>query len=125
MFNANTFQVEVMVNGGAPFTIGPTSPAIRFRPQVPAVAPQFVNGPATPGVFGIGANNLSITPSGWTSPHIFSFGIPDSSPIISLQVYIFWNQDTGECQAYFTSSGQLLKQCSVSRSAASPARRRK
>jgi hypothetical protein len=114
MFNANMMQVTVAVNNGSPFTIGPTSSASRFRPQVPAVAPVFVPGPATPGTIGIGPNCIAITPSNWTTPQFFLFTIPGAMPISSLQIYIYWNGegDTGSCQAYFLSSGQFFYQCS-------------
>jgi hypothetical protein len=112
MFNANTVPVTVIVNNGSAFPIGPTSSASKFRPQVPAVAPVFVAGPATPGKIGIGPNCIAITPSGWTTPQFFPFTIPGTMPISSLQIYIFWNSDTGTCQAYFANSGQFFYQCS-------------
>jgi hypothetical protein len=112
IFNANTMQVTVIVNNGSPLIIGPTSSASEFRPEVPAVAPVFVTGPATPGTIGIGPNCIAITPSGWTTPQFFPFTIPEVMPISSLQIYIYWNDDTGTCQAYFASSGQFFYQCS-------------
>jgi hypothetical protein len=112
MFNTNTTQVTVIVNNGSPFTIGPTSAASKFRPQVPAVAPVFVFGPATVGTIGIGPNCIAITPSQWPTPQFFPFTIPGGMPISSLQIYIFWNGDTGGCQAYFFNSGQFIGQCS-------------
>ena len=113
MFNANTVQVTVTVNNGSPFIIGPTSAAIRFRPQVPAVEPQFVQGPATPGTFGVGSNCISITPSGWPAPQFFQFSIPVTIQMQSLQVYIFWdsNTPTGSCWAFFLNNGQVFNQC--------------
>jgi hypothetical protein len=114
MFNANTVQVTVTVNNGMPFTIGPTSAAIRFRPQVPAVQPQFVQGPPTPGTFGIGSNRISITHSTWPAPQYFQCTIPLAIQMQSLQVYIFWNSDTptGSCWAIFLNNGQVFNQCS-------------
>lgn len=112
MFNANTVKVTVIVNNGSAFTIGPTSSASKFRPQVPAVAPAFVPGPATPGTIGIGPNCIAITPSGWASPQFFPFTVPGTIQISSLQIYIFWNGDTGTCQAYFANGGQFFYQCS-------------
>lgn len=112
MFNANTVPVTVIVNNGSPLTIGPTSSAIKWRPQVPATAPGFVPGPATPGVIGIGPNSIAITPSGWTTPQLFGFSIPSSAVITSLQVYMYWNQDAGgPCQALFANAGQIFFQC--------------
>jgi hypothetical protein len=110
MFNANLTKVTVMINNGAPFTIGPTSAAARFRPQVPAVAPVFVFGPATVGKIGIGPNCIAITPSEWATPQFFAFAIPGEMPLSSLQIYIFWNK--GSCQAYFFNSGQFICQSS-------------
>lgn len=111
IFNANTVRVTVIVNNGAPFPIGPTSAAIRFRPQVPAVAPVFVAGPATPGTIGVGPNSIAITPSGWTTPHYFPFAVPGSMSVSSLQIYLYWNGDAGTCQAFFANGGQLFYQC--------------
>jgi hypothetical protein len=112
MFNANTMPVNVIVNNGSPFPIGPSSSSNEFRPQVPAVAPVFVAGPAAPGTFGIGPNRIAITPSGWTRPQFFSFSIPEAMPINSLQIYLYWNDDAGTSQAYFANSGRFFYQCS-------------
>jgi len=112
MFNANTVPVSVIVNNGAPFVIGPSSSASGSRPQVPAVAPVFVAGPAAPGTIGIGPNSIAITPAGWTTPQFFPFTIPEAMPINSLQIYIYWNDNAGTSQAYFANSGQFFYQCS-------------
>jgi len=120
MFNANPRAVTVSVNAGSAFTIGPTSSAISWRPVVPAVAPGFVAGPATPGKVGIGQNSIGITPSGWTEPQFFPFNVPGNVPITSLQIYIYWNQTTGSCQALFANSGQVFYQSSGQSAGVSP-----
>ena len=113
MFNANVVPVTVSLNNGSPFSIGATSAAIKFRPQVPAIAPVFVAGPATPGTIGAGSNTMSITPSGWTNPQAMPFEIPAFLQITSLQIYIFWNsQNSGVCIAFFANGGQLFSSTS-------------
>lgn len=107
MFNANTTAVMVVVNNGKSFQIGATSSSIKFKPQVPAVAPGFNLGPATPGNFGIGENCLSITPTTFTSPSYFQVTIPNIA-LVSLQVYIYWNNDTGSTVAVFLNNGQII-----------------
>lgn len=107
MFNANTTAVNVVVNNGKSFQIGATSAVIKFKPQVPAVQPGFNLGPATPGNFGIGGNCLSITPTTFTSPSYFQVTIPNIA-IVSFQVYIYWNNDTGSTVAVFLNNGQII-----------------
>ena len=107
MFNANTTAVMVVVNNGKSFQIGATSSVIKFKAQVPAVQPGFNLGPATPGSFGIGGNCLAITPTTFTSPSYFQVTIPNIA-IVSFQVYVYWNNDTGSTVALFLNNGQII-----------------
>lgn len=96
IFNANQQSVQVQVNGGAQFTIAGTGSSQNWQPQQPNPNPlSFANGYPAPNVFGVLAPNQVILFAGGSPiSQPLSISIPQSQPINSLQLYLFFGSYT-------------------------------
>ncbi len=103
VFNTNTNVIQVSVNTGAPFTINGTGPGQNWNPQQPSSNPlSYSNGYPAPNVLGsMGVNQVMVMVNGAPISQPLSISIPQSGPVFSLQLYIFFS-------AYSTVSWTLL-----------------
>jgi hypothetical protein len=93
VFNANTNQVSISVNTGAPIAINGTGPNANWVPQQPSPNPlSYSNGYPAANVFGsLAPNQVSVIVDGVPISQPLQISIPQSGPVFSLQLYIFFN----------------------------------
>ena len=102
IFNANSNPIQVSVNTGAPITINGTGPNQNWNPQQPSSNPlSYSNGYPQANVLGSFApNQVVVIVNGVPVSQPLQISIPQSAPVFSLQLYIFF--------AYSTVSWTLL-----------------
>ena len=109
MFNSNYLPVNVNVNNApATFAITAAAPP-NWTPGVPATNPTCNPGPPTPGNFGIGMNNVVLTPQGSTSPFVAHISLDPAVQWMSIQIYIFF-QSFNSCSFVVLNNGQMISQ---------------
>ena len=93
VFNANTNPVAISVNTGAPVTINGTGPNQNWVPQQPSPNPlSYSNGYPAANVFGsLAPNQVTVIVNGVPISQPLQISIPQSGPVFSLQLYIFFS----------------------------------
>ena len=96
LFNAQSEQLQVSINGGQQIIIPGTGPSLNWNPQQPSANfPSFAYGTPQPNVFGTdGPNQVQVSIQGSNNSYQFSFNIPPSPPVSSLQLYFFWGSNS-------------------------------
>lgn len=109
VFNANTQSVQVVVNNGASFTIdGASGP--NYTPQLPTKGgPSFTLGGPAQNTFGIGQNQVQITPTNSIISNSFTMTLPASINYVSLQLYIFF-ATVNSVSWVLLQNGQIIAQ---------------
>jgi hypothetical protein len=112
MFNANVLAINVNVNN-APTTFQIAAAAApTWSPGVPATNPLFNPGPKTPGILGIGTNNVILTPVQATDPFIAKILLSSSVNWFSIQIYVFF-QSYDTCSWLVLNAGWQVSQGST------------
>jgi len=98
IFNGSSRTIDITVNGGPQIAINGAGPAQAWQPQSPApgAGPTFERGNPGPNVVGsMGHNIIHAFVNGipWGNP--FSFSLPYSRPVGSLQIYVFGSPEEG------------------------------
>jgi hypothetical protein len=93
VFNANTQPVSISVNTGAPIAINGTGPNQNWVPQQPSPNPlTYSNGYPAANVFGsLAPNQVTVIVNGVPISQPLQIPIPQTGPVFSLQLYIFFN----------------------------------
>ena len=109
VFNANTLPISVMVNNGQSFQIaGVTAPA--YAPQRPSSGgPGFTFGAPQQNTFGVGVNQVQITPQNSIVSNSFSMNLPATINYQSLQLYVFF-ADVNAVSWVLLQNGAILLQ---------------
>jgi hypothetical protein len=96
VFNATAFPIQLMVNGGSPFSVSGTGPNFNWQPQQPIPNPlSFTTGNPAPNVFGAsGTNQVVILFARGPIGAPLQINIPQTQPINSLQLYLFFDIST-------------------------------
>ncbi|HEX8161494.1 MAG TPA: hypothetical protein VF538_06455 [Pyrinomonadaceae bacterium] len=91
VFNAGSVTIQVGVNSGSPISVPGTGPTQNWAPQQPNSSPlSFSDGYPAPNVFGsMGMNQVLVMANGSPLGSPLPISIPQSSPVFSLQLYIF------------------------------------
>ena len=107
IFNANSQPVQVQVNAGTLVSILGTGPTQLWAPQQAGTSPwTYSNGFPAKDVFGsMGQNQVNVLVNGVVIGQSVPITIPQSGPVFSLQLYIFFNT-TSTVSWTLLSSGQ-------------------
>ncbi len=112
IFNANSLSVNVSINNGAAFTILGTGAYTNWVPQSPNISVAFTGGSPAPGMLGIGANQVVMTPAQSASPFTVQMNLPASVNWQSIQLYIFF-QSYVSCSWALMNAGQIINYATV------------
>jgi hypothetical protein len=93
LFNTNSSSLQIVVNNGSPVSIAGTGPSQNWVPQQPNPNPISANnGYPAPNVFGVMApNQVQVIVNGTPVSAPLQISIPQSAPVFSLQLYIFFS----------------------------------
>ena len=90
IFNPGSTQINIAVNNGNVFAIAGASPSQGWQPQQPSSNPVSFNyGNPAPNTFGGHGPNQVMVRDDFGNQHVLQIHIPQSGPVISLQLYIF------------------------------------
>jgi hypothetical protein len=89
VFNANTMELTVSVNGGPQHTVAAANGQSFAPGALTGGGPSFQSGSPSPDSFGYGANVVTVAAAG-SEPHTFHAHVPHDR-ISSLQLYLFWS----------------------------------
>ena len=105
VFNASSMPLQVVVNNGNPVSINGTGPAQNWTPQQPSSSPWSCEmGYPSPNSFGFGPNMVQMMAGGVSTN--FQVNIPQSIPILSIQLYIFFSNAAWSWS--LLNNGQLI-----------------
>ena len=113
IFNANTLPINVMVNNGQSFQIaGVTAPT--YAPQLPqSGGPSFSFGAPAQNTFGVGTNQVQITPQNSIVSNSFTMTLPASINYQSLQLYVFFANVNNVSWVLLQNGAILLQNTSI------------
>ena len=96
LFNAQSEQLQVSVNGGTQIVIPGTGPSLNWNPQQPSANfPSFAYGSPQKNVFGTDApNQIQVSIQGSSNSYLYWINIPPGLPVSSLQLYFFWGSNS-------------------------------
>jgi len=96
VFNTNTNACAIVVNRGNQISIPGTGPAQNWIAQQPNPGQlSYSNGSPAPNVFGsMGGNQVEVFINGMPMGSPLYITIPQSGPVFSLQLYIFFSSNS-------------------------------
>ncbi|HYK02930.1 MAG TPA: hypothetical protein VE974_14310 [Thermoanaerobaculia bacterium] len=109
VFNANNSAVNVIVNNGPSFQIAGISGPNYQAQLATSGAPGFTPGAPLPNTFGVGTNQVSITPVNSIISNTFTMTLPSSVQYQSLQLYVFF-ANINQVSWVLLQNGQILLQ---------------